>query len=101
MRAPSIVIELGMNRRGSASMLRWHGAIQRPVNSMLVVVIAERCGLAREVNPVPEKRAIQEFAADRADQSLDERVRDRDVGNGLDLGWPASGGSGIAGRDWC
>src|SRR5262245_57594015 len=59
--------------------------IQGPVNSMLVVVIPKGCELAREVDPVPEKRAIQEFTADGADQSLDERVRDRDIGNGLDL----------------
>ena len=79
------------------------GAIQRPVNSMLVVVIPKGCELAREVDPAPEKRAIQEFTANRADQSLDERVRDRDVGNSLNLldlkaraGWRANGGSGTA-----
>ena len=46
-------------------------AIQGPVDAMLVVVIAEGFELPREVDAVPEKRALQEFAPDRADQSLD------------------------------
>ena len=60
-------------------------AIQGPVDAMLVVVIAEGFELSREVNAVPEKRAIEEFAPDRADQSLNVAMRDWDVGNGLDL----------------
>ena len=51
-------------------MLSRCAAIQGPVDAMLVVVIAEGFELSREVNAVPEKRAIQEFAPDRADQSL-------------------------------
>jgi len=61
------------------------GATQRPVNSVLVVVIPKSIELLREVDPIPEKRAIQEFAADRADQSFHERVRNGGVRNGLDL----------------
>ena len=60
-------------------------AIHRPVDAMLVVVNAEGFELPREVNPVPEKRAIQEFASDRAAQSLDVGMRDWDVGDRLDL----------------
>src|SRR6516165_8862062 len=66
-------------------MLGRCAAIQGPVHAMLVVVIAEGFELSREVNALPEKRAIQEFAPDRADQSLDVWMRDWDVGNGLDL----------------
>ena len=50
-------------------MLSRCAAIQGPVDAMLVVVIAEGFELSREVNALPEKRAIQEFAPDRADQS--------------------------------
>ena len=59
-------------------------AIQGSVDAMLVVVNAEGFELSGEVNAVPEKRAIQEFASDR-DRSLDVGMRDWDVGNALDL----------------
>jgi len=37
-------------------------AVQCPVNSVLVVVIPKTPELAREVDSVPEERAIQELA---------------------------------------
>jgi len=89
-------------------MLCRRGAIQRPVNSMLVAVVSKGLELAREIDRVPEKRVIQEFAPDRSDQTLNEWMRDRNVGHGLDLfdrehaqvGEPAMK-IGIAGRDRC
>ena len=41
--------------------------------------------LALEVAAALERNVVKEFATDRADQSLDEGVRQRYVGNGLDF----------------
>ena len=49
-----------------------------------IVVIAECVQLKRQVDRIPEEYAIKIFAANRADQPFDERMRNRDVGNRLD-----------------
>ena len=61
---------------GITGVLARCAAIQRSVDPMLVVVIAEGFELPREVDAVPEERAIQEFAPDGTDQSLNVGMRD-------------------------
>ena len=50
----------------------------------LIIVIAECVQLTPQVDGVPEEHAIKIFAANRADQPFDERMRNRHVGNRLD-----------------
>ncbi len=46
---------------------------------MLVIVIPEFGELARKIDGIPEQYPIEVLAPDRADQTLDERMRNRDV----------------------
>ena len=55
------------------------------MNAMTVVVIPESLQLSRQVDRVPEEDAVQVLVPDRADQTLNERVRHRRVGDRLDL----------------
>jgi hypothetical protein len=55
------------------------------MNAMGVVVVSELSQLPRQIRRVPEKHPIQELTPDRADQSLDERMRKRHVRSRLDL----------------
>ena len=55
------------------------------MNAMGVVIVSELSQLPRQVHRVPEKHAIQVLAPDRADQALNEGMRNRDVWNRLDL----------------
>ena len=48
-------------------------------------VIAECVQLTRQVDRIPEEYAIKIFAASRADQPFDERMRNGDVRDRLDL----------------
>ena len=54
-------------------------------NSSAVVIGAENFELPVKVDRIPEERVVQIFALDRSDQSLDERVRRRDVRYRFDL----------------
>ena len=50
-----------------------------------IVVSLEFAQLARQIDCIPEEQAIKNLAPHRADQSFNERMRNRDVRNGLDL----------------
>ena len=52
---------------------------------MRVVIISEFIQLPRQVDGVPEEYAIKVLAPDCSDQPFDERMRDRSVGDRLDL----------------
>ena len=52
---------------------------------MRVVIIRECVQLSRQVDRVPEEHVIEIFAADGADQPLNERMRNWRVRNRLDL----------------
>ena len=59
-----------------------------------VVIAAEHFQLARQVERVPEQHLIEDLAPDRADQPLDERMRNRGVGHQfyfLDVEHPQAG----------
>jgi len=55
------------------------------MHAMAVVVIPERLQLSLQIDRVPEEDAVQVLAPDRADQTLNERMRNRCVGNRLDI----------------
>mgnify|MGYP006921043226 CR=1 FL=1 len=55
------------------------------MHAMAVVVIPECLQLSRQIDRVPEEDAVQVLAPDRADQTLNERMRNRCVGDRLDL----------------
>ena len=52
---------------------------------MLIVIISECLQLPGQVDYIPEEHAIEIFTANGADQFFDERMRNRDVQNRLDL----------------
>ena len=55
------------------------------MHAVRVVVICECVQLTRQVARVPEEYAVEIFAADRADQPFDERMRNWRVRSPLDL----------------
>ena len=55
------------------------------MNTILIVVIAESTQFSCEVKPIPEQGLIEILASDGANQALDERVRNRHMGNRFDL----------------
>ena len=55
------------------------------MNAMRVVVIAKFVQLSCEIKPIPEQGLIEILASDGANQALDERVRNRHMGNRFDL----------------
>ncbi len=75
----------GGSRGGCAGALRRRETRERAMNAMAVVVIAESLQLSRQVDRVPEEDAVQVLAPDRADQTLNERVRNRCVGDRFDF----------------
>ena len=55
------------------------------MNSISVVVIREASKLSSKISRVPKEDVIKVFATDCSDQSLDEWMRLRRIGDGLDL----------------
>ena len=55
------------------------------MNSILVVVIREASKLSSKIPSVPKEDVIKVFATDCSDQSFNEWMRSRRVGDGLDL----------------
>ena len=55
------------------------------MHAVRVVIIPEFTQLARQVHRIPEEHAVEKLSANRADQSFDERMRNRYVGHRLDL----------------
>ena len=55
------------------------------MHTMRVVIIHECVQLPRQVDRVPEEHVIEIFAANGADQPLNERMRNRLVRNRFDL----------------
>ena len=72
-----------------AGALRGRNAVERTVHAVRVVIIPDCLQLSRQVDRVPEEDAVQVFAPERADQTLNERMRNRRVGDRLDLLDPA------------
>jgi len=52
---------------------------------MRVVVLAKICQLSFQITGIPEKSLVKEFSTNGADQTFDEGMRQRHVGNVFDL----------------
>ena len=85
MPLPSVTIKRSRSRGGRAGAFRWRGATERTMHAMGVEMVSELSGFSRQVHRVPEEHAIEVLAPDRADQALNEAMRDRRVRNRLDL----------------
>jgi hypothetical protein len=79
---PTVVIQRGGSGAECAGELRRRETRER---AMVVVVIPEGLQLSRQIDRVPEEDAVQLLAPDRANQTLNERMRHRCVGDRLDL----------------
>ena len=55
------------------------------MSTSLVVVLLEVIEFSLKIGAGPERRVIEQLTSDCADQSLDERMRQRNVRDGLDL----------------
>ena len=55
------------------------------MDTSCIVVTPERFELSREIRGIPEGNLIQVVPADRTDQALDERMRERDERYRLDF----------------
>jgi hypothetical protein len=82
---PTIVIQCSVSGTERAGALRWRETRECPMHAMAVVVIPEGLQLLRQIDRVPEEDEVQVFAPDRADQTLNERMRHRCVVGRLDL----------------
>jgi len=58
------------------------------MTSGTIGIVSEAIELSLEIGACPERHVIQKLAADRSDQSFDERMRNWNIGNGLDLVGP-------------
>ena len=85
VRLPLILAEAdysAMDITGSAGRC---DAAERCMNSIPVVVVFEVQQLPFEIRGAPKRDLIQQLAPYRADQSFNERMRQRHLGCGLDL----------------
>ena len=57
-----------------------------PYSSAAIIVMLEVDEFRFQVDGGPEQHLVEELAPDRADQAFPERMRERDLGNCLDLG---------------
>src|SRR5712692_8331257 len=83
--------------------MRWRGAVKRAVHARCVVIVSECRQLPRQVDYVPEEHAIEIFVANGADHPFDERMRNRDVRNRLDLldpKYPQVGEPTVEAKQW-
>lgn len=58
---------------------------ERLMNPLLVVVLFESIKFSLEVSCIPKKMAIKVLMPNRTNQSLDEWMRGRRIGNALDF----------------
>ena len=82
---PRVVIKRSSSGGGRSGALRWRGAGERTMNAMGIVIVSDLSQLSRQIHRIPEEHAIQILAPDRADQALNEGMRNRRVRNRLDL----------------
>lgn len=75
MLLPTVVIQRGGSGTECTGELRRREPRDRAMNAMAVVVIPERLQLSLQIDRVPEEDAVQVLAPDRADQTLNERMR--------------------------
>jgi len=82
---PIVVSQRSGSGAERAGELRWRETRERAMHAMAVVVIPEGFQLSRQIDCVPEEDAVEVLAPDRADQTVNERMRQRCAGDRLDL----------------
>ena len=68
-----------------AAPLEWRSTTESGVNAPLVVIGGESIQLAMQVEAVPEEGLVEILAPKGSDQPLDERMRARHEGDGLEF----------------
>jgi hypothetical protein len=63
----------------------WQPSLQPGVRSMAIIVMLELEEFSLQIRADPKQRPVQEFAPNRGDQALDERMGKRRVRNRLDF----------------
>ncbi len=79
------MIEIRRLTCGFPASLEWRPTIETGVNAPLVVIGSESIQLAMQVESVPEKGLVEILAPKGSDQPLDERMRARHEGDGLEF----------------
>lgn len=85
MLLPNVAIQRSGGGAERAGTLRWSETRDRAMHAMAVIVIAQGLQLSRQIGCVPEEDEVQVLAPDRADQTLNKRMRSRYAGDRLDL----------------
>ena len=63
----------------------WQSSVKPGVSSAAIIVMLELDELCLQVGCTPEQHSIEVLAPDGANDPLDERMRERDIRNGLDF----------------
>ena len=83
--SPSEVLEIRRLECSCAAPLEWRSTTKSGVNAPLVVIGGESIQLAMKVEAVPEEGLVEILAPKGSDQPLDERMRARHEGDGLEF----------------
>ena len=70
---------------GFPASLEWRPTTESGVNAALVEITDESIQLALQVAAVPERSVVEILAPDGSDEPLDERMRARHEGDGLEF----------------
>jgi hypothetical protein len=79
------VIEIRPSIASLSALLERRPTPESGVNASLVVIVGESSQLAMQIKAVPEEGVVQIFAPKGSDQPLDERMRARHKGRGLEF----------------
>jgi hypothetical protein len=82
---PTILIQRSGSGGGYAGPFSRRDAGESTMHPSDIVVMLELVQLAHQIRSIPEEHAVQVLAPDRADQALDERMRNRRLPDCLDL----------------
>ena len=82
---PGVAIERSRSKGGCAGRLRGRGAGDRAMNAIGVAVGPELSQLPHQIDRVPEEHPVKVLTSDSSDEPCDEGMRNRGVGNRLDL----------------
>jgi len=78
-------IQIGRSAGVHTAALRWRSTTKPRVNAPLIVVESKSFQFALHVQTIPEEDLIEVLTSNGSDEPLDERVRARREGDGLEL----------------
>src|SRR2546423_23684 len=82
---PPYFVQIGRSHCVSVGERQRRAALQRGVAACRVVVRLELGKLPLKITTVPERHMVKEFPAHRADEALDEGVRERHIRHRFDF----------------